>query len=306
MTASVVVVGSCMTDLVSYVPDLPKAGETVHGTKFMVGFGGKGANQAVMAAKLGAKTALVAKLGKDTFGDNYVENLKNIGVNISCVGRIEGASGVATITVDDRAENCIVIVGGANNHMDDEAIDQAKTILENSKVVVFQQEIPLSTNMTALRLIKGLNKDITTIYNAAPATNSLPDELYPLVDIFCVNESEAEKLLGLESVKSVDDASKAAGLLRSKGCKMGMVTLGANGVVYQEEGGKNVHVPCPKVRAIDTTGAGDAFIGSLACLLADESLQESFERKVEIACSVASESVTKLGTQSSYPTSYKL
>lgn len=306
MTASVVVVGSCMTDLVSYVPDLPKAGETVHGTKFMVGFGGKGANQAVMAAKLGAKTALVAKLGKDTFGDNYVENLKNIGVNISCVGRIEGASGVATITVDDRAENCIVIVGGANNHMDDEAIDQAKTILENSKVVVFQQEIPLSTNMTALRLIKSFNKDITTIYNAAPATNSLPDELYPLVDIFCVNESEAEKLLGLESVKSVDDASKAAGLLRSKGCKMGMVTLGANGVVYQEESGKNVHVPCPKVRAIDTTGAGDAFIGSLACLLADESLQESFERKIEIACSVASESVTKLGTQSSYPTSYKL
>ena len=306
MSASVVVVGSCMTDLVSYVPDLPKAGETVHGTKFMVGFGGKGANQAVMAAKLGAKTALVAKLGKDTFGDNYVENLKNVGVDISCVGRIEGASGVATITVDDRAENCIVIVGGANNHMDDEAVNQAKSILENSNVVVFQQEIPLSTNLTALRLIKSLNKDITTIYNAAPATNTLPDELYPLVDIFCVNESEAEKLLGLDSVKSVEDASKAAGLLRSKGCKMGMVTLGSNGVVYQEESGENVHVPCPKVKAIDTTGAGDAFIGSLACLLADESLQESFQRKVEIACSVASESVTKLGTQSSYPTSYKL
>ena len=306
MSASVVVVGSCMTDLVSYVPDLPKAGETVHGTKFMVGFGGKGANQAVMAAKLGAKTALVAKLGKDTFGDNYVDNLKNVGVDISCIGRIEGASGVATITVDDRAENCIVIVGGANNHMDDEAINQARSILENSKVVVFQQEIPLSTNLTALRLIKSLNKDITTIYNAAPATNTLPDELYPLVDIFCVNESEAEKLLGLDSVKSVEDASKAAGLLRTKGCKMGMVTLGSNGVVYQEESGENVHVPCPKVKAIDTTGAGDAFIGSLACLLADESLQESFQRKVEIACSVASESVTKLGTQSSYPTSYKL
>ena len=306
MSASVVVVGSCMTDLVSYVPELPKAGETVHGTKFMVGFGGKGANQAVMAAKLGAKTALVAKLGKDTFGDNYVENLKNVGVDISCVGRIEGASGVATITVDDRAENCIVIVGGANNHMDDEAINQAKSILENSKVVVFQQEIPLSTNLTALRLIKSLNKGITTIYNAAPATNTLPDELYPLVDIFCVNESEAEKLLGLDSVKSVEDASKAAGLLRTKGSKMGMVTLGSNGVVYQDESGENFHVPCPKVKAIDTTGAGDAFIGSLACLLADESLQESFQRKVEIACSVASESVTKLGTQSSYPTSYKL
>ncbi|XP_063684831.1 ribokinase-like [Bolinopsis microptera] len=306
MTASVVVVGSCMTDLISYVPVLPKGGETVHGTKFMVGFGGKGANQAVMAAKLGAKTALVAKLGTDTFGDNYIENLKNVGVDITHVGRVESAaSGVATITVDNQAENCIVIVGGANNELDDEAVNQAKSLLASGKVVVFQQEIPLSTNLTALKLIKSLNKDITTIYNAAPATDSLPDELYKLVDIFCVNESEAEKLLGLESVNSVEEASNAAGLLRKKGCKMGMVTLGANGVIYQDGSGENVHVPCPKVKAVDTTGAGDAFIGSLACLLADESLKgRSFQRKVEVACSVASQSVTKLGTQSSYPTSY--
>ena len=306
MAASVVVVGSCMTDLISYVPALPKAGETVHGTRFMVGYGGKGANQAVCAAKLGAKTALVGKLGSDTFGDNYMENLQEVGVDVSHVGRLDGASGIATITVDDNAENCIVIVGGANNFISREDVHCAGDILANSKVVLFQNEIPLDANLEALKLLNKLNTEIVTIYNAAPATDSLPEELYSLVHILCVNESEAEKLLGLESVKSVEEAGVAAGLLRQRGCRVGMVTLGAGGVLYQDETGANTHVTCPKVKAVDTTGAGDAFIGALACLLAhQEDGKLEFRRQVEIACSVASQSVTKLGTQSSYPTSYQ-
>lgn len=296
-----------MTDLISYVPSLPKAGETIHGTKFSVGFGGKGANQAVMAAKLGASTAMVGKLGSDTFGDNYMENLRNVGVDVTHVGQVEGPSGVATITVDDKAENCIVIVAGANSSLCEEDIHNAKGLLTSCKVAVFQMEIPLETNLAALNLIKKYNSSALTIYNAAPATDCLSADLYPLVDIFCVNESEAEKLLGLESVSSVAEATAAASALVKLGCKMGMITLGSNGVVFVGQDGVSTHVPCPKVKAVDTTGAGDAFIGSLACLLADEKLGSvDFSRKVEVACGVASESVTKHGTQTSYPSSYKL
>ena len=306
MAATVVVVGSCMTDLIGYVSCLPKAGETVHGKTFNIGFGGKGANQAVMSAKLGTKTVLFAKLGTDAFGDNYIKHLRCVGVDITHVKKVEGASGVAMITVDDNAENCITIIGGANNFLSEHDISIGRYVLAVCRVIVLQMEVPLATNLAALKISKEVNKDITTIFNAAPATDSLPSELYRLVDIFCVNESEAEKLLGISSVKTVEDAGHAAGLLVGKGCRIGMITLGANGVVYQEGTlGDFVHVSCPKVKAVDTTGAGDAFIGSLASLLANEDFEASFKKKVEIACNVASNSVTKLGTQASYPTSYE-
>lgn len=307
MSETVIVVGSCMTDLIGYVPCLPKPGETLHGTKFLVGFGGKGANQAVMAAKLGSNTALIAKLGNDAFGTNYMENLINVGVDVSNVGRVEGASGVAMITVDENAENCITIIGGANNQLSKADINNGRDVFASGKVLVLQMEVPLETNLAALKLSKQINEKMITVFNAAPATDSLPTELYHLVDIFCVNESEAEKLLGISSVRTIEEAGYAADLLIKNGCKIGMITLGANGVVYKEQGsGDLVHVSCPKVNAIDTTGAGDAFIGCLASLIAndDVSLSVSFKRKVEIACNVASNSVTKLGTQTSYPTSY--
>ena len=132
-----------MTDLISYVPTLPKPGETLHGTQFAVGFGGKGANQAVAAAKLGTPTGLVGKLGRDAFGDNYMGNLKSVGINVCHVGRVDGPSGVATITVDDNAENCIVIVGGANNELSPDDITAAREMLKSARVAVFQMEIPL-------------------------------------------------------------------------------------------------------------------------------------------------------------------
>jgi len=289
----VTVVGSCMTDLISYVPELPKPGETVHGTSFMMGFGGKGANQAVMSAKLGANTAMVAKLGTDSFGDNYMANLKNVGVNVEHVGVVEGSSGVATITVDSNAENVIVLAAGANNHLCEEDVKLAQELISQSAVVVCQMEVPLPTTLAALKTAKGVR-----IFNAAPATKSLPAELYCLCDIFCVNESEAQTLLGVP-VTTLEDAKVAAGMLVERGAGCGMVTLGAQGVIYKQGAEECLHVPCPQVKALDTTGAGDSFIGALAYLMPKTHL--TFKEVVERSCQIASLSVTKLGTQSSYP-----
>ena len=289
------VVGACNIDLISYVPRLPVLGETLHGTQFRMGFGGKGANQAVMAAKLGGDISMVSKLGNDVFGQNTVENFKKWGVNSDNVFFTNNAfSGVAPIAVDEEGNNSIIIVTGANDLLTKDEIEAARPYIAAARILVCQLEIPLEINLTAMRIAR--EEGVTTIFNPAPAKPQLPAELYLLSDIFCPNESETEKLSGMP-VKTMDEAAKAAQILIDRGTKNVILTLGERGCLLVTRDMVK-HIPVEPVKAIDTTGAGDSFIGSLAYFLA---LGKPMEEAISRSNFIASLSVKAVGTQTSFP-----
>ncbi|XP_070576687.1 ribokinase-like [Ptychodera flava] len=295
----IVIVGSCNTDLISYVPRLPKPGETIHGTKFSVGFGGKGANQCVMAARLGSKVAMVSKVGDDSFGRDTIKNFQSNNVNTNHTGvTTEAATGVAPISVNEQGQNSIIIVPGANLLLTVDEVEQILPKMTSAKVVICQLEIQPQTTLAALKMAR--KRGIKTIFNPAPAIPELDPEFYKFSDIFCPNESEVELLTGL-SVTSIDEAEKAGQCLLDKGCKIVIITMGSQGaVIVTSENRKAVHVPAKKVTPLDTTGAGDSFVGSLAYYLTyhpDLSLEESVRR----AGNIASISVCGNGTQTSFP-----
>jgi ribokinase len=289
------VVGASNIDLISYVPRMPKLGETLHGDKFQIGFGGKGANQAVMAAKLGARVAMVTKLGDDIFGKDTLANFQSMGINTDGVTFTEQAfSGVAPIAVGPEGENSIIIVSGANDHLSVADLHEVKAVIASSKLMVCQLEIPVEISLEALRIAK--DAGLTTIFNPAPARSELPAELYQLSDIFCPNETETELLLGTR-IQSHDYAVSAARELLERGPRTVILTLGSRGsmLVTHEEAEL---VPAEAVKAVDTTGAGDAFIGSLAYFLATgKALKDAMQR----ANKIAAISVQSTGTQTSFP-----
>lgn len=289
------VVGASNLDLISYVPRLPRLGETLHGTRFHMGYGGKGANQAVMAAKLGGQVTIVTKLGQDIFGENTLKNFQACGVDTRYVFFTDQAfSGVAPIAVDREGHNAIIIVTGANDLLSTADIETARPAIESADILVCQLEIPLDSTLAALRAARAAG--VTTIFNPAPARASLPDELYRLSDIFCPNESETELLTG-QSIGNLDEAAHAARDLLARGAGTVILTLGERGslLVTAET---CFHVPATPVRALDTTGAGDAFIGSLAYFLAaGKSLSDAMRR----ANYIAAISVQSSGTQTSFP-----
>ena len=289
------VVSACNLDLISYVPRLPRMGETLHGDRFHMGFGGKGANQAVMAAKLGGEVAMVSKLGQDVFGENTAENFKAMGVDITHVRFTDQAfSGVAPIAVDREGRNSIIIVTGANDLLTTEEIEDAHSVIAGSKVLVCQLEIPLETSLAALRIAR--QEGVSTIFNPAPARDRLPDEFYQLSDIFCPNESETEILTGMP-VSTVVEAEAAARAILDKGARTVILTLGERGSLLVSDSETSL-VPVNQVRAVDTTGAGDAFVGSLAYFLAEgKPLAESIKRANQIAAL----SVQASGTQTIFP-----
>lgn len=297
----VVVVGSCMTDLVSQAPRLPKAGETIHGHKFFIGFGGKGANQCIQAARMGAKTAMVCKVGKDFFGENYIQNFKDNGVSTEFVGQtVDSATGAASIIVNDAGENAIVIVAGANLLLGGEDLRRALPALSHAKLMVCQLEISPDTSLQALRLSHENN--VKTIFNPAPAIPDLDPEFYRASDVFCCNESEAELLTGV-AVASIEDAGRAGEELLRRGCSSVIITLGSRGCVVlsaQEPSSPSHHVPTKPVTTVDTTGAGDSFIGALAFYMAHFPTM-SLEEMARRANQVAGVSVQTIGTQASYP-----
>ncbi|KAL5293025.1 hypothetical protein ACFFRR_011656 [Megaselia abdita] len=297
MHPEIVVFGSAIVDFISYVDRLPRSGETLHGSKFATGFGGKGANQCVAAAKLGAKTAMVAKLGSDPWGQKYLENLKNQGVEISGVKVVEDTTGIAQIIVSETGENQIVIVAGANNHLEEDDVDKNPGLFKSCKVLITQLETPLKGTIHALKTFQG-----TSILNAAPALENYSKELLVYSKIFCVNEHEATIMSGIE-VKSPRDAKSAIKKFLTLGANIVVITLGELGAVYgQKDSQEMVHIPVfRKVeKVVDTTGAGDAFIGSLAYFLV-KSPESSLTNLIGAACEVASHSVQKPGTQSSFP-----
>ncbi|XP_034015355.1 ribokinase [Thalassophryne amazonica] len=295
----VMVVGSCMTDLVSQVPRPPRAGETVHGHKFFIGFGGKGANQCVQAARLGARTAMVCKVGKDFFGDSYIQNFKDNNIHTGFVRQTcDAATGAASITVSDTGENTIVVVAGANMLLSTEELQDALPALRHAKVLVCQLEISTETSLKALRMAH--EHKVKTIFNAAPAILDLDPDFYRVSDVFCCNESEAELLTG-SSVTSVDEALRAGQELLMRGCSSVIITLGPQGcVVFERQKSFSKHIPTTAITPVDTTGAGDSFIGALAFYMACFPMMP-LEEMARRANEIAGVTVQALGTQTSFP-----
>jgi ribokinase len=270
-------------------------GETLHGTRFHMGYGGKGANQAVMAAKLGGDVAMVTKLGQDIFGENTLKNFQSWGVDTQHVLFTDQAfSGVAPIAVDPDGHNALIIVTGANDLLTPEEIEAARATIAAAQILVCQLEVPVETTLSALRIAR--QEGVTTIFNPAPARPNLPEEFYQLSDIFCPNESETELLTGLP-VNSQEEAETAARVLMERGAGTVILTLGERGSLLVTAD-RSVHVPATPVKALDTTGAGDAYVGSLAYFLAaGKPLTEAIRR----ANHIAAISVQSAGTQTSFP-----
>ncbi|XP_074026978.1 ribokinase isoform X2 [Leptinotarsa decemlineata] len=284
------------TEDYSYAPRLPNVGETIHGKEFVTNFGGKGANQCVAAAKLGGKTALVARVGDDVWGPKYVHNLNKEQVNTQNIKSTDNTStGVAQIIVSEKGENQIVIVAGANGKLSVEDVEEAQNSITNAKVLVVQLETSEQVAIRAIQFCRGIS-----ILNGAPALSKYNPQLLSLPTIFCVNESEASVFAGMP-VNSAKDAETAALKLLSRGCNSVLITLGAQGAIYVDSKNKHFHhISCPEVKCVDSTGAGDAFIGALAYLLAYEK-NINIQQAIQKACIIASDSVTRSGTQISFP-----
>lgn len=290
----IVVVGSANMDLVVRTGRFPQAGETVAGSTFNTFPGGKGANQAVAGGKLGADLLFVGKVGEDAFGDELIQSLASAGVDTSGVQRTaEARSGVASIVVDDAGQNEIVVVPGSNGLLRPvEAIEAAKGF-RACKVALFQHETPADTVDAC---ILEASKHCTTILNPAPA-RPVSDAVLSVLDFITPNESEARELTGVEVA---DEASciAAARVLLDRGVKHVIITLGAQGCFFMDAEGSGV-VPARKVNVVDTTAAGDAFNGALACFLAEA---RPLREALQLANYVGALSATKPGAQSSMPT----
>jgi len=284
----IAVVGSAMMDLTAYAQILPEPGQTLAGQHFTTGFGGKGANQAVMAAHCGAEVHFIGKLGEDVFGGSILDNFMKVGINTDYVERSKTPTGIAHIWVDGDGENRIIIIPGANHEIEIEKAVDAINSIKNLSIVVAQCEIKQEVTLNAFRAAKA--RGCTTILNPAPYQEISP-ELLELCDWIIPNETEFRELSG--QLPTSDEILKS---FRSR--KNSIVTLGSQGAVYISADSQLTKVSAPKVTANDTTGAGDAFVGAFAYSLASGSDPVS---AMTLGIKVASFSVTRKGAQSSYP-----
>jgi ribokinase len=293
--AKIVVVGSSNTDMVVMTPKIPAPGETVIGGNFMMAGGGKGANQAFAATRLCADVTFIARVGMDMFGEQAIENLKRDGIRTDYISRDnEAPSGVALIFVDKNAENIIAVAPGANDRLSSEHILQAQEAIEVADVVIMQLEIPIKTVEVAAKIAHESGTKV--ILNPAPAQD-LPLSLLKMVDVLTPNETEAALLTGLPSTDGIRPEEAGKKLL-DLGVGAVVMTLGAKGaLIVTKDYIKNV--TAPKVDAVDTTAAGDAFNGALAVALAEGS---DLEAAVKFAVNAAALSVTKIGAQPSLAT----
>lgn len=290
----ILIVGSSNTDMVIKTHNFPSPGETILGGRFLMNAGGKGANQAVAAARLGGMVTFVGKIGDDIFGKQAVQQLEDEGINVDFVAvDPENPSGVALITVDKKGENSIVVAPGSNGTLSAADFDKAIAELYESEYVLMQLEIPIPTVEHIARMAALKQKKV--VLNPAPAA-SLTDELLQNLYIITPNETEAELLTGIK-VTDESSALKAASALNEKGVEIVIITMGSAGAFLLANGNSEI-IEAPKVEAVDTTAAGDTFNGALVVALSEgKTIQES----IVFANKAAAISVTRIGAQSSVP-----
>lgn len=290
----ILVVGSFMMDLVALTPRAPIEGETIVGKSFHQFTGGKGANQAVAAARLGADVTMIGKLGKDSFGQAHIESLKREGINYDYVlfDDVE-SSGVGNITLEENGNNRIIVIPGANLKLTPEDIEAFEEQIKTSDIIILQLEISFDTIYKTIELAHKHGK--TIILNPAPAAK-LDENFVKLVDYIVPNESEASILTGIK-VNSIDTAREAAKSLLHLGCRNVILTLGEKGALLINDH-EEISQESYKVKPVDTTAAGDSFIGAFAYSLANG---VEHKKALEVACAVGALTVTKMGAQPSLP-----
>ncbi|MBW8327035.1 MAG: ribokinase [Prolixibacteraceae bacterium] len=290
----ILIVGSSNTDMVIKTHNFPAPGETILGGRFLMNAGGKGANQAVAAARLGGMVTFVGKIGDDIFGKQAVQQLEDEGINVDFVAvDPENPSGVALITVDKKGENSIVVAPGSNGTLSSADFDKAIAELDDSEFVLMQLEIPIPTVEHIARMAAKKQKKV--VLNPAPAA-VLTDELLQNLYIITPNETEAELLTGIK-VTDEQSALKAALVLNEKGVELVIITMGSAGA-FLLSNGKSEIISAPKVEAVDTTAAGDTFNGALVVALSEG---KTIQKSIAFANKAAAISVTRIGAQSSVP-----
>lgn len=290
----ILVVGSSNTDMVINSSHLPAPGETIIGSSFFMNPGGKGANQAVAAARLGGNVTFICKTGNDIFGKQAAAIFENEGIDISyLVEDVENPSGVALITVDDNGENTIVVASGSNGMLHEKDLEHSIGVIENASIVLMQLEIPIDTVKFVAQTAR--RKNVPVILNPAPAC-ALTDELLKCITIITPNEKEAGMLTGID-VHDVESAKVAAKILSEKGIDTVIITLGPKGALLYHNDAFEL-VPSISVKAVDTTAAGDIFNGAFAVAVSEG---RSFLESTSFACKAAAISVTRKGAQSSAP-----
>lgn len=291
--SKIVVIGSLNMDLVVETPKLPELGETIKGSGFQTVPGGKGANQAYAVARLGGNVSMIGRVGEDSFGENLRKSLFGAGVDVSNVKTTEGFStGIASITIYE-GNNFIILDEGSNSAISTEDIDGCDEVISSADAILLQFEIPHEINEYIINKYKG---KVPIILNPAPA-GALTDELLNGLDYIAPNEIEAKQLTGIE----INDQSEAFATLdffRQKGVKFPMITLGAKGVAYFD-GEKNSFLPANKVVPVDTTAAGDTFLGGFVTMRFSG---KTMEQAIAFAQAAAAISITRKGAQSSIPT----
>ena len=298
MTANsnpIFVIGSINTDMVAMTEVLPSPGETVMSREFMMTAGGKGANQAVAAARMGGDVTMIGRLGNDVFAEQSIKRLKSENINCEFITKdTEKSSGVALISVDQNGENHIVVAPGANETLTKERLGSVLSQIPDNAIVMMQLEIPLESVVSVIEFCKKSDKKI--ILDPAPAKNLTPDFTKSLYMI-TPNETEATAMTGVK-IKDLRDVKKAAIKLLGSGSQYVLITMGANGVYLASQNDEFEYIPSPKVTTIDSTAAGDCFNGTLAVLLSQGlSVFEAAKK----ACRAASISVTRKGAQDSMP-----
>lgn len=299
----IVVFGSIVQDLISYSQRFPRPGESVRGKSFEAGCGGKGANQAAQIARLGGRVVMIGRVGNDIFGPLNIENLKKSGVITDYIEKSDTAgTATATITVTDEGENAVVVTLGANLETQPSRADQLENVIASSKLILCQYEIAHATIKRAFEIARRNN--VRTFFNFAPDTEDFDRDVLKLVDILCTNEKETEFLSNM-TVNCVEDAIVAAKSMLRFGPGAVISTLGAKGAVVATQDGLVAHVSVPPVKAVDSTGAGDSFCGSLAYLMVSRP-HLPLEEQVKRAALIASITVQRKGTQASYPWAHDL
>jgi ribokinase len=290
----IAVIGSANTDLTTFTDVFPRPGETLFGKHFEMGFGGKGANQAVAARLCGADVLMLAKVGRDLFGQATIDNFASFGIDTQHVKIVDDApTGAAPIFVEPNGQNRIIVIKGANDRLTPADVDAAAVDLQNVDTIILQFEIPLQTVYHAVRFARAHN--IRCIVNPAPA---VPADLKELIDadLFIPNETEAEQLAG-QPVRSETEAACCAAALLAQGFRRVVITLGARGSLVADASGHRL-VPPFAVSSVDTSGAGDAFIGSLAAFLAEGMAEKQALARASLYAAL---STTRTGTQKSFP-----